>query len=137
VWEERHSFVKETDCEKVCSKCGNREATHQWKTLARPSVWLGSSFWSVALQNRILSGRLPQNFPGCLCQRCLAVNPEGTHECISSWESHADNTFYITKCTHCGTICEKLTKEECKKRDEEEDRRRYEQAVNEDEGIFG
>lgn len=134
--EERHSFVKKSNCEKVCTKCGKIEVTHKWNAVTLPKDWRGTTFWSVARQSKINPSKLPQNIMGCFCERCLEVNLEGVHECISSWEKDENGTFYVTKCKHCGIICEKLTQEEKRKRDMEEDIRRYEQAVNEDEGIF-
>jgi hypothetical protein len=135
--EVRHAFIKKSDCEKVCSKCGKSEITHQWKTITMPQDGRGVSFWSVGLQKEVMPSELPPKPQGCFCERCLEENPEGFHRCKTRWEKDENGTpFSVTRCLDCGTICEKLTVEEQKKRDREEDMRRYEQAVNEDEGIF-
>ena len=128
--EERHSFVKKSDCEKVCSNCSKVEVTHKWNTVytnvyRRGSIHINGKSVPTGGYEEVAND-------GCFCEHCLEINPSGMHEYKSDWE----DAFYVTKCKHCGTICEKLTEEEKRKKDMEEDRRRYEQAVNEDEGIF-
>lgn len=134
--EEKHSFVKKSDCEKVCSKCGKVEVSHKWFAIAMPKDWRDTSFWSVVMQREVQPCNLPENISGCFCERCLAINTDGLHECASSWEKYLDDFLYVTKCKHCGMVCEKLTSDEKSKRDMEKEIRRYERAVNEDEGIF-
>jgi hypothetical protein len=55
---------------------------------------------------------------------------------MHEYESHWESAFFITKCKHCGIIHERLSEDEKRKREMDEDRRRFERAVNEDEGIF-
>ncbi len=120
--EERHSLAKKSDCEKVCSKCGKAEVTHKWNMVRKD--FPGETFWSMA-QTRIFADSLPQNSMGCTCERCGETNPTGVHVCSGAWEGD----WFVTRCKRCGTICKKETSKEI-------EARRYERAVNEDEGIF-
>ncbi len=134
---EMHTYKKESECVKVCSKCGRTETAHQWDAIAKPDDWRGVSFWSVGLQKEIRPCDLPTKLQGCYCERCLEPNPDGLHMCIITWETDGNGVSNsVTKCRHCGTVCEKLTGEQRSKREREQEIRRYEQDANADEGIF-
>ncbi len=114
-----HKVIRQSPCVALCEECGEKIEEHRWNTVIEqvPTTMRDRKTGMI-----IYSSVYKQ---GCTCERCGELNPKGVHEFAIFHEPE----YVVFKCKHCGLVKSRMTYEEA-------DRKRYENDVNADEGIF-